>query len=167
MAEKQRQRISAVFAQSFPVPAGALKGPEPGVRGDHARRHAQSTVLRGKSQPSLVFFCRRRLTRRIRHQIFNGSTRWLPHYHGILGWLAARGDCSDLNPFIKTWISMVDTQRALNLGGCVTPEVERWLESGALWMDDTDAIDPFFGCSVRLPKLMVSGVTVSGCWEGN
>ncbi|KAJ9493651.1 hypothetical protein LTR96_011007 [Exophiala xenobiotica] len=88
------------------------------------------------------------------YEIFNGSTRWLPHYHGILGWLAARGDCSDLNPFIKTWISMVDTQRALNLGGCVTPEVERWLESGALWMDDTDAIDPFFGCSVRLPKLM-------------
>lgn len=94
-------------------------------------------------------------------QIFNGSTGWLPHYNGILGWLAARGDCSDLNPFIKTWIAMIDTQKALNLGGRPTPEIERWLESGTNWTDRIDAIDPFFGCSVRLPKLMVG--SISGC----
>lgn len=50
---------------------------------------------------------------------------------------------------------MVDTQKALNIGGCTTPEVQRWLDSGSSWTGGDDAIDPFFGCSVRLPRLMV------------
>lgn len=88
-------------------------------------------------------------------QIFNGASGWVPHYNGIMGWLSARGNCSDLNPFIKTWVGMVDTQKALNLGGSTTPEVQKWLESSISWTGNCNAIDPFFGCSARLPRLMV------------
>lgn len=88
------------------------------------------------------------------YEIFNGSTTWPIHYAGLCGWLAARGDSSDLQPFIKTWIAMIDTQRSLNLGGTTIPEVQRWLDSGSHWVTRESAIDPFFGCSVRLPRLM-------------
>lgn len=88
------------------------------------------------------------------YEIFNGSSTWPTHYEGICGWLAARGDSSDLQPFIKTWIAMIDTQRSLNLGKTTMPEVQRWLDSGQHWLSNECAIDPFFGCSVRLPKLM-------------
>lgn len=59
---------------------------------------------------------------------------------------------------------MVDTQKGMNLGGPIAPEVERWLDSGASWTDGSVAIDPFFGCSVRLPRLMVSSPSLQ---EGN
>ncbi|EXJ72491.1 uncharacterized protein A1O5_04996 [Cladophialophora psammophila CBS 110553] len=90
------------------------------------------------------------------YEIFNGAAGWAPHYQGVLGWLAARGNCSDLNSFLKTWISMIDTQKALNLGGSTTAEVQRWLESGNSWTSNCNTIDPFFGCSVRLPRLMAA-----------
>ncbi|GME33803.1 hypothetical protein GTA08_BOTSDO12866 [Neofusicoccum parvum] len=45
---------------------------------------------------------------------------------------------------------MIETQMAMNIGECLLPEIEPWLDVG-----HTHAIDPFFGCSVLLPKLMV------------
>lgn len=52
---------------------------------------------------------------------------------------------------------MIDTQRALNIGGGVTTQIQLWLDSSASWVDQAEKpiIDPFFGCSVRLPRLMV------------
>lgn len=89
-------------------------------------------------------------------QIFNGTSGWASHYQGLLGWLSARGACSDLNPFIKTWFAMVETQKALNVGGRPIPEVQCWIDSSTAWINGGNvSIDPFFGCSVRLPQLMV------------
>lgn len=76
-----------------------------------------------------------------------------------MGWISARGDCSDIHPFFKSWIAMVETQKALNLGGDLNPEVQRWLKSGLTWTQRGSAIDPFFGCSAALPPLMVSHCT--------
>ncbi|KAL2394090.1 hypothetical protein ABEF93_003387 [Exophiala dermatitidis] len=91
------------------------------------------------------------------YEIFNGTKGWAAHYQGIRGWLSARGNSSDLNPFIKTWFAMIETQKALNIGGCTTPEVQSWIDSSATWTDGANAsIDPFFGCSVRLPRLMAA-----------
>ncbi|KAK5310910.1 hypothetical protein LTR93_011892 [Exophiala xenobiotica] len=56
---------------------------------------------------------------------------------------------------------MVDTQRSLNLGGTTIPEAQRWLDSGGNWIDQGSTIDPFFGCSVRLPRLLAQAARLS------
>ncbi|KAF1843689.1 uncharacterized protein K460DRAFT_149581 [Cucurbitaria berberidis CBS 394.84] len=94
----------------------------------------------------------------VTYEIFNGSPRWRSHYAGVSSWLKMRGDCTDLNPFMKGWISMADTQSGLNMGTAIIPEVEDWLSS----MDDSGSgqpiIDPILGCSSRMPKLMLEAV---------
>ncbi|KAJ9493672.1 hypothetical protein LTR96_011029 [Exophiala xenobiotica] len=56
---------------------------------------------------------------------------------------------------------MVDTQRSLILGGTTIPEVQRWLDSGGNWINQGSTIDPFFGCSVRLPRLLSQAARLS------
>ncbi|KAH8894013.1 hypothetical protein GQ53DRAFT_821134 [Thozetella sp. PMI_491] len=81
-------------------------------------------------------------------EVFSGSIRWRAHYDAIRGWVHSRGDCSDLDPFLKTWVCMLDTQCALNEGSPAMAELESWMEG------HDNSIDAFFGCSAKLPKLM-------------
>lgn len=53
---------------------------------------------------------------------------------------------------------MVDTQSAMNLGVNSLTQVESWVDASSQWESDRDFIDPFFGCSTKLPRLMVSMV---------
>ena len=50
---------------------------------------------------------------------------------------------------------MIDTQCALNLGFPSMIELEPWMRDRAATAENGPQIDPLFGCSVRLPKLMV------------
>ncbi|KAI1083678.1 fungal-specific transcription factor domain-containing protein [Whalleya microplaca] len=85
-------------------------------------------------------------------EVFSGTSRWKGHYDAIRGWVRSRGDCSDLDPFLKTWICLIDTQCALNMGLPVMTELQSWIESGKI--GEKDEIDALFGCSARLPRLM-------------
>jgi hypothetical protein len=51
---------------------------------------------------------------------------------------------------------MIDTQSAMNIGHFRVEEVEDWLDIAADREDNQPVIDPLIGCSVYLPKLMVS-----------
>ncbi|OQE39049.1 hypothetical protein PENCOP_c007G01356 [Penicillium coprophilum] len=87
-------------------------------------------------------------------EVFSGSSRWKGHYDAIRGWIRSRGDCSDLEPFLKTWVCLIDTQTALNLGQPAMPELESWLDITAEQANQGEFVDALFGCSSRLPKLM-------------
>ncbi|KAF9888967.1 hypothetical protein FE257_008137 [Aspergillus nanangensis] len=87
-------------------------------------------------------------------EVFSGSSRWKGHYDGIRGWIRTRGDCSDLDPFLKTWVCLLDTQTALNLGQPAMPELETWLDASVAPASEGECVDALFGCSSRLPKLM-------------
>ncbi|KAF2651154.1 hypothetical protein K491DRAFT_637975 [Lophiostoma macrostomum CBS 122681] len=92
----------------------------------------------------------------ISYEVFLGSTRWRPHYDAIRAWVQSRSDCSDLDPFLKTWICMVDTQCALNTGNAGLGELESWMGGQGDESHHNNMIDPLFGCSVRLPPLMAT-----------
>ena len=49
---------------------------------------------------------------------------------------------------------MIDTQCAMNTGIPVAPQVEAWLAASSTGRDSS-VVDPFIGCSVVLPSLMV------------
>lgn len=51
---------------------------------------------------------------------------------------------------------MIDTQAAMNLGQDSISEVEKWLDKTEWEIGNDPVIDPLFGCSTRLPRLMVS-----------
>ncbi|KAJ5498164.1 fungal-specific transcription factor domain-containing protein [Penicillium expansum] len=87
-------------------------------------------------------------------EVFSGSSRWKGHYDAIRGWIRSRGDCSDIEPFLKTWVCLIDTQTALNLGEPAMPELESWLDITAETAGQGEFVDAFFGCSAKLPKLM-------------
>ncbi|KAF7524469.1 hypothetical protein PCG10_005729 [Penicillium crustosum] len=87
-------------------------------------------------------------------EVFSGSSRWKGHYDAIRGWIRSRGDCSDIEPFLKTWVCLIDTQTALNLGQPAMPELESWLDVTAEPASQGEFVDALFGCSARLPKLM-------------
>jgi hypothetical protein len=89
-------------------------------------------------------------------EVFSGSSRWRGHHDAIRGWIRSRGDCSDLDPFLKTWVCLLDTQSALNLGEPAMLELESWLDITADPASQGEFVDALFGCSSRLPKLMVS-----------
>ena len=89
-------------------------------------------------------------------EVFSGSSRWKGHYDAIRGWIRSRGDCSDLDPFLKTWVCLLDTQSALNLGEPAMPELESWLDMAVDAAGQQEYVDALFGCSSKLPKLMVS-----------
>lgn len=86
-------------------------------------------------------------------QVFLGSSRWRGHYDAIREWVRSRGDCSDLDSFLLNWVCLIDTQSAINLGTSTMPELEAWMDSTS---DQGDIVDVLFGCSARLPRLMVS-----------
>lgn len=88
-------------------------------------------------------------------EVFSGSVRWRPHYDAIRGWVLSRGDCSDLDPFLKTWVCMIDTQCALNLGQPAMKEVQTWMDDNVASNGREHSVDALFGCSVELPTLMV------------
>ncbi|CAG9998473.1 unnamed protein product [Clonostachys byssicola] len=85
------------------------------------------------------------------YEVFAGTGRWKRHLLAIQGWIRSRGDCSDLDPFLKNWVCMLDIQAALSLGMASIPELDPWMEATA---DHNETIDALFGCSVRLPKLL-------------
>ncbi|CAK7202157.1 hypothetical protein SEUCBS139899_004877 [Sporothrix eucalyptigena] len=88
-------------------------------------------------------------------EVFSGSSRWQGHYDAIRGWIRSQEDFSRLDPFLKTWVCLIDTQRALNLGLPAAPELENWMDTSVETGDgQADFIDALFGCSARLPKLM-------------
>ncbi|KAJ6186516.1 fungal-specific transcription factor domain-containing protein [Penicillium mononematosum] len=92
----------------------------------------------------------------VSYEVFSGSSRWSGHYNAIRGFIKSRGDCSDLNPFLKTWVCLIGTQCALNLGSPAMDELESWMgfEEGVS-SDQGHLIDALFGCSAKLPRLMV------------
>ncbi|KAB5563498.1 fungal-specific transcription factor domain-containing protein, partial [Coniochaeta sp. 2T2.1] len=87
-------------------------------------------------------------------EVFSGSSRWKGHYDAIRGWIRSRGDCSDLDPFLKTWVCLLDTQSALNTDEPAMPELESWLDMAVNTAGQEETVDALFGCSSRLPKLM-------------
>ncbi|KAM3542983.1 hypothetical protein ARSEF1564_004121 [Beauveria bassiana] len=87
-------------------------------------------------------------------EVFSGSSRWKEHYNAIRGWIRSRGDCSDLDPFLKTWVCLLDTQSSLNLGQPAMPELMSWLDVPANSEEQGDCVDALFGCSPKLVKLM-------------
>ncbi|KAK7214290.1 hypothetical protein V2G26_021468 [Clonostachys chloroleuca] len=87
----------------------------------------------------------------VHSNVFAGTDRWKRHLLAIHGWIRSRGDCSDLDPFLKNWVCMLDIQEALSLGITAIPELDPWMEATA---DHKLTIDALFGCSVRLPKLL-------------
>ncbi len=92
-------------------------------------------------------------------QVFNGTGRWRQHFGGIIGWIKLKGDCSSLSSFLKTWIAMIDTQAAMNLGQESIPEVKMWLNDEGYPENGSVVVDPLFGCSTQLPKLMVTNLS--------
>ncbi|PHH89414.1 hypothetical protein CDD83_6109 [Cordyceps sp. RAO-2017] len=90
----------------------------------------------------------------VSYEVFSGSVRWKGHYDAICGWVRSRGDCSDLDPFLKTWVCMLDTQCSLNLGLPASPELESWLHMPAAEPAREESVDALFGCSSRMPRLM-------------
>lgn len=80
--------------------------------------------------------------------MFNGSSNWKIHYRGIAGWIRSQRDTSELHPFFKTWIALIETQLAMNMGECLLPEIEPWLDLG-----QNHAIDPFFVSSSPTDRL--------------
>ncbi|KAM3506521.1 hypothetical protein MY11210_007513 [Beauveria gryllotalpidicola] len=87
-------------------------------------------------------------------EVFSGSSRWKEHYNAIRGWIRSRGDCSDLDPFLKTWVCLLDTQSSLNLGQPAMPELMSWLDVPVNSEEQGDCVDALFGCSSKLVKLM-------------
>ncbi|KAM5343358.1 hypothetical protein ACJ41O_011895 [Fusarium nematophilum] len=85
------------------------------------------------------------------YEVFAGSSRWKSHYAAVRGWIRSRGDCSDLDPFLKNWVCLLDTQSSLNLGTATMPELDSWMDATA---NQRETVDALFGCSARLPKLM-------------
>ncbi|KAH7131119.1 C6 transcription factor [Dactylonectria macrodidyma] len=90
----------------------------------------------------------------VSYEVFAGSSRWKGHYDAIKGWIRSRGDCSDLDPFLKTWVCLLDTQSALNMGCSAMPELEAWLDETIESITQEQSVDALFGCSSKLPKLM-------------
>ncbi|KAH9214555.1 fungal-specific transcription factor domain-containing protein [Leptodontidium sp. 2 PMI_412] len=88
------------------------------------------------------------------YEVFNGTNKWKQHFKAVGGWLKLKSDTTNLSSFLKTWICMIDTQAALNIGQCSIPEVEEWLNTEAEQRNNQHAIDPLLGCSRKLPKLM-------------
>ncbi|KAF1851635.1 uncharacterized protein K460DRAFT_401650 [Cucurbitaria berberidis CBS 394.84] len=91
------------------------------------------------------------------YEVFNGSSKWKHHYHAIAGWTQAFSAAVDLDPFLKTWITLLDTQSGLNCGTALIPQVAAWTAPSPARPSTTSAIDPFLGCSVHLPHLMLQG----------
>ncbi|PHH67408.1 hypothetical protein CDD81_17 [Ophiocordyceps australis] len=100
----------------------------------------------------------------VSYEVFSGSPRWKGHYDAIRGWIASRGDCSDLDPFLKTWVCLLDTQSSLNLGQPAMLELEPWMDSSA---PGSGSIDALFGCSSKLPKLMWSASRLYAASKAN
>lgn len=91
-------------------------------------------------------------------EVFSGSSRWKGHYDAIRGWIRSRGSCADLDPFLKTWVCLVDTQSSLNMGNAAMAELEPWLDVQKEGIGQETYIDALFGCSSRLLKSMVCGI---------
>jgi hypothetical protein len=111
-------------------------------------------VLKDLSMPSVM-----RCSLMTDKQVFSGSSRWRGHHEAIRGWVRARGDCSNLDPFLKAWICLIDTQSALNIGVPAMPEIRQWLADEQMPAGTEDSIDALFGCSSKLPQLMVCPAT--------
>ncbi|KAI4858695.1 fungal-specific transcription factor domain-containing protein [Hypoxylon rubiginosum] len=90
----------------------------------------------------------------VTYEVFSGTSKWRGHHEAIRGWVRSRGDCSDLDPFLKAWVCLIDTQCALNTGIEAMPELELWIDDDELLPGRQGSIDALFGCSSRLLKLM-------------
>lgn len=90
----------------------------------------------------------------ISYEVFSGSNRWKDHHVRAMAWVQAFGRKTTISPFLKTWVSMVNSQSALNTGVAVLPQVEAWLAKNSP-SPGAALIDPFFGCTTELPSLMV------------
>ncbi|KAJ5109286.1 hypothetical protein N7456_005961 [Penicillium angulare] len=90
----------------------------------------------------------------VTHEIFAGSIRCIEHYNAIRRWVESQ-DCSNISPFVKTWICMLDIQSALNTGNPILRELHGWLNEPFTPADEeTVFIDPLFGCRVDLLKTL-------------
>jgi hypothetical protein len=91
-------------------------------------------------------------------QLFNNeSGRWKHHFNGVTSWVESYGVSSELSPFLKTWITLMNSQMTLAHGDCPIPLARNWarnLHSGSV--QSHGVIDPLFACTVELPNLMVS-----------
>ncbi|KAJ5382633.1 fungal-specific transcription factor domain-containing protein [Penicillium concentricum] len=85
------------------------------------------------------------------YEVFAGSSRWKNHHDAIRSWIRSRGDCAGLDPFLKNWVCLLDTQSSLNLGTATMPELDSWMDATT---DQRETVDTLFGCSAKLPKLM-------------
>jgi hypothetical protein len=96
------------------------------------------------------------------YEVFNGSNKWKHHYDAICGWIQAYASTTELDPFLKTWITLIDTQSGLNRGVTTNPHVAQWTSPTSVRpaQPQTHAIDPLMGCSVNLPFLMVRAPSV-------
>lgn len=97
----------------------------------------------------------------ISFEVFSGSNRWISHHEAIRGWVRTHGDCVDVDPFLKNWVCMIDTQFAMNSRHPAMVELGPWMETNTGSSGKDHSIDALFGCSVKLPALMVSPRLIS------
>lgn len=89
-------------------------------------------------------------------QAFSGGDRWKYHYCGVTSWLRARGSHADISPFLLSWVCMSATQTALHWGTTASGSFPTTLfESTPSPTRSGNCVDPLYGCSVELPKLMI------------
>lgn len=89
-------------------------------------------------------------------QAFSGGDRWKYHYSGVTSWLRARGTYNDISPFLLSWVSMSATQTALHWGmNSMGSFPDTLFESTSPPEASGHFVDPLYGCSVELPKLMI------------
>jgi hypothetical protein len=91
-------------------------------------------------------------------QAFSGGDRWKYHYCGVTSWLRARGTHADISPFLLSWVCMSATQTALHWGTTASGSFPNKLfesESESAPKRSGAFVDPLYGCSVDLPKLMI------------
>ncbi|OAL44420.1 hypothetical protein IQ07DRAFT_522343 [Pyrenochaeta sp. DS3sAY3a] len=89
-----------------------------------------------------------------------GSSTWKHHYEGLSGWLQSTSGVVKLDPFIKSWVYMATYQAAMVFERRPSNIILEWLDSTERLHDLTQAIDPFLGYSVKLPRLLLRAATL-------
>ncbi|KAH7224239.1 fungal-specific transcription factor domain-containing protein [Fusarium solani] len=91
-------------------------------------------------------------------EVGNGSRQWKHHYEALEGWLRWKGDTSQLDPFLKSWVFMAGFQAALVFREKPSDTITGWLETLRCQPEESpqQVVDPFLGYSVKLPRLLAS-----------
>ncbi|KAI1078993.1 aldehyde dehydrogenase family-domain-containing protein [Whalleya microplaca] len=89
-------------------------------------------------------------------ELCEGGDGWKHHYNGTLAWIRSRQDCSDVDPFLTSVLSMIATQVLLHNPGATRNRSHQFLDEIAdLRSNNPASVDVIFGCSLDLPQLII------------